>query len=97
MLSIQASFRSVVKHAKRAKNVREKAPYKIWGSTLSAACSARKTYENGEAKENVDNKGTPVSGEYKEGTGNGSESRQRKAGATIENPAQFLKTGSFED
>ncbi len=51
MLSIQASFRSVVKHAKRAKNVREKAPYKIWGSTLSAACSARKTYENGEAKE----------------------------------------------
>ena len=67
------------------------------GEHVSAACSARKTYENGEAKENVDNKGTPVSGEYKEGTGNGSESRQRKAGATIENPAQFLKTGSFED
>ena len=67
------------------------------GEHVSAACSARKTYENGEAKENVDNKGTPVSGEDKEGTGNGSESRQRKAGATIENPAQFLKTGSFED
>ena len=87
MLSIQASFRSVVKHAKRVKNVREKA----------AACSARKTYENGEAKENVDNKGTPVSGEDKEGTGNGSESRQRKAGATMKNPAQFLNIGSLED
>lgn len=67
------------------------------GEHVSAACSARKTYENGEAKENVDNKGTPVFGEDKEGTGNDSESRQRKAGATMENPEQFLKTGSFED
>ena len=31
---MQASFRSVVKHAKRVKNVREKAPYKIRGSTF---------------------------------------------------------------
>lgn len=67
------------------------------GEHVSAACSARKTYENGEAKENVDNKGTPVSGEDKEGTGNGSESRQRKAGATMKNPAQFLNIGSLED
>lgn len=32
MLSIQASFRSVVKHAKRAKTVRGNEPYKIGGA-----------------------------------------------------------------
>lgn len=94
---MQASFRSVVKHAKRVKNVREKAPYKIRGSTFRRPVPHVKLMKTAKRKKMLTIKERPVSGEDKEGTGNDSESRQRKAGATMKNPAQFLKTGSFED
>lgn len=94
MLSIQASFRSVVKHAKRAKTVRGNEPFKIGDARFRRSDLHVKHMETARQKKMLT---TPVSGEDKEGTGNGSKSRQRKAGATMENPAQFLKTGSFED